>query len=235
MFFFRNIVVAASISLLAAPLFGQQAKTVERHGVSWNRYYLTWAMRPRWVFHQEIDYRFLTQTGAWHQLITHTHLHRQLGETTEVSAGFSRSETGAVSPDRPAAPHRLEWRFFQEMHLAQALGARVRLQHRYRLEQRFFKDNPTQPFTWRGRYRVQLTWPVASRWTLKAADEIMVNWGRYVVRNTFDQNRIYVGLEYAFSKQIRAEIGYMSLWQQSVSGDLYYLRDVGRVSVYQRF
>lgn len=231
---FRLVFLLALIALLAAiPLSAQPTRTMERVGVSWNRYYLTWNFRPRWAFHQEVDYRFLTANGAWHQLITHTHVHRRLGEGADASLGFSRSEVGAVGVGKQPFPHRLEWRLFQELHLLQALGSRVRLQHRYRTEQRFFLDSPTTPFTWRGRYRIQAAWMLpGGHWTLKAADEVMVNWGRHVVLNAFDQNRIYAGAEYVFSARARAEVGYMGQWQQTSDGMTYFWRDIVRASIY---
>lgn len=49
----------------------------------------------------------------------------------------------------------------------------------------------------------------------------------------FDQNRIYLGVEYPWSKQIATELGYIKIHQSKLSGG-YFDRDVIRFTFYHR-
>ncbi|MCS7035092.1 MAG: DUF2490 domain-containing protein [Saprospiraceae bacterium] len=213
--------------------FSQSPRTIDRHGVSWNRYYLTWSFRPNWTFHQEVDYRFLIKTGAWHQLALHTHVHYRPHTNAEFALGATRMENGDPVPSKTPYPHRVEWRAFQELHFWTPLVKPFTLHHRYRIEQRFLSGTKA-PFVWRGRYRVQFNWTLpAPKWTVHVANEAFLNWGRGVP-TVFDQNRTYVGLSCAFSTHLRVEVGYMMQWQQAGRPDLLYQRDIGRVSVFHQ-
>lgn len=212
---------------------GQKVQTIDRHSVSWNRYYLMWTFQPEWTFHQEIDYRFFLETGAWHQLALHTHVHYRTSSEIELALGISRMENGDATPSQRNSPHQVEWRTFQEFHFPTPLPTPFSLSHRYRIEQRYVK-NSAAPFVWRGRYRLQFNWTLPnSRWIIHASNEAFINWGRNI-SSVFDQNRTYVGLSYVFSWKLRLEAGYLMQWQQAGRPNLLYLRNVGRISVYHR-
>jgi hypothetical protein len=211
----------------------QLPKISDRHGVSWNRYYLLWRFRPNWAFHQEVDYRFLTANGVWHQLAVHTHVHYRLHVNAEAALGVTRMENGAPEPAKSPYPHRIEWRTFQELHLHTPLQKPISIQHRYRIEQRFLKGTGV-PFVWRGRYRLQINWTLPDPdWTVHIADEVFLNWGRGI-QTVFDQNRVYVGLSHAFSQGLRIEAGYMMQWQQAGNPHDLFLRDIVRLSIYHQ-
>jgi hypothetical protein len=50
------------------------------------------------------------------------------------------------------------------------------------------------------------------------ANEVLLNFGDKVVYNTFDQNRLFVGLGYQFNPHLNAQLGYMNVYQQEGSG-----------------
>ncbi len=211
----------------------QGPELLDRHGVLWNRYYLTWSFRPKWSFHQEVDYRFLTATGTWHQLVIHTHVHYRLHANAEIALGATRMENGDPKPSKNPYPHRIEWRTFQEAQFWTPLLPSFSFNHRYRVEQRF-SAKTSGPFAWRARYRIQLNWTTPKpAWTVHLANEVFLNWGHEIV-SIFDQNRIYVGVSHTFSPHLRAEVGYMVQWQQAGQPDLLYVRDIGRLSVFHQ-
>lgn len=64
------------------------------------------------------------------------------------------------------------------------------------------------------------------------ANELFLNFGEKVVYNTFDQNRLFVGLGYQFTKHLNAQLGYMNVFQQEASGNNYYSTDAIRLFVF---
>jgi hypothetical protein len=69
---------------------------------------------------------------------------------------------------------------------------------------------------------------------LKISNEILLNAGSKVVRNTFDQNRFYTGVNYAITKNISVECGYLNWFQQRPTGDQFYNRNILRLSLFHK-
>lgn len=104
-----------------------------------------------------------------------------------------------------------ENRIWQQFLWTQALGAGT-FSARSRLEQRFADSGDDVP--WRFRQFFKMSYPIAALPKVSAVawDEVFVNlddadWGP---QSGFDQNRAFVGAGYAFSKVVRAEVGYFN-------------------------
>lgn len=63
----------------------------------------------------------------------------------------------------------------------------------------------------------------------------MVQWGKGI-RQAFDQNRAWAGLDFTGGKDRRwnIEMLYLWLWQQSASGSTFYDRDIIRLTLGQQ-
>lgn len=63
------------------------------------------------------------------------------------------------------------------------------------------------------RYMAKLTVPLAGEWErpmfLAIYDEVMLNFGKEVGYNLFDQNRLYGALGFTFTPQLKLEVGYL--------------------------
>jgi hypothetical protein len=53
-------------------------------------------------------------------------------------------------------------------------------------------------------------------------DEVFLNFGERVVYNTFDQNRLFVGMGYQVNSHSNLQLGYMNVYQQESSGNNYF-------------
>ena len=53
------------------------------------------------------------------------------------------------------------------------------------------------------------------------ADELLVHFGKEIVYNTFDQNRIFIGISQKISRNLSLDFGYMLVYQQQYSGYQY--------------
>lgn len=128
----------------------------------------------------------------------------------------------------------------------------VSLTHRYpgsslflrvRNEQRFFNtvengeslDNNYMV----NRVRLLMSFSVpfkkGGRASLMIADEVHMNFGKSIVYNTFNQNRLTVGISSRLSKNWRFDTGYMMVYQQTAAGNVYNLNHTFRLFFYGNF
>jgi hypothetical protein len=68
---------------------------------------------------------------------------------------------------------------------------------------------------------------------LAAINEVFLNFGKNVVYNTFDQNRLFVGLGYQISSHMNVQLGYMNVYQQEASGSNYFSTHAVRLFLFQ--
>ena len=112
-------------------------------------------------------------------------------------------------------PHTDEFRIFEQFGLTNDIG-RVKIEHRYRIEQRFLS---TGEYRNRFRYRINAIVPLNNSeiknktFYTSLFDEIFVtNEGPY-----FEQNRIFLGLGYQFNSTLNVLVGYINRFDQSVA------------------
>jgi hypothetical protein len=145
------------------------------------------------------------------------------------------------------APSRSDWqsyvnehRIYQQAIFTTKLGSTNLLQ-RVRNEQRWQQiivdDKPTGNwrFTNRVRYLISVTIPVSkNEWLPKpvVAEEILFHFGKPIVYNTFDQNRLFVGIRQKLSSNLNFDFGYMNVYQQKFSGYQYDMNHTIRLFFY---
>jgi hypothetical protein len=56
------------------------------------------------------------------------------------------------------------------------------------------------------------------------SDEIMINGGNKIIKNTFDQNRVYAAVQVGVSPVVALELGYLNSFQEKARVD-YFNRD----------
>lgn len=127
----------------------------------------------------------------------------------------------------------------------QVLGKRSRLVNTVRLEERYRRKIKNADelgegyhFNFRARYNTLLFLPLSSNafapntLSFSVNDEILVNFGKQVVNNYFDQNRLLVGFAYHVTAMDYLHFGYMNLFQQLAAGNQYRMFHVARVYFY---
>ncbi|GAB3828334.1 DUF2490 domain-containing protein [Hymenobacter jeollabukensis] len=109
----------------------------------------------------------------------------------------------------------------------------ARLMQWVRLEERFRRHivgnerTAEFDFNWRTRYNLALFLPLTRRrfepgsWQVLLNNELMVNFGKEVRYNYFDQNRAFAGVVFQVSRQAQLQAGYMHLFQQLPAGSTY--------------
>jgi hypothetical protein len=68
--------------------------------------------------------------------------------------------------------------------------------------------------------------------SLVLSDEVLVQFGEQVVYNTFDQNRLFIGLKVPMGSKWSCDVGYMNILQQKATGYQYDVSHVFRLFFY---
>ncbi|ADQ81828.1 DUF2490 domain-containing protein [Riemerella anatipestifer] len=182
---------------------------------NWFIYFGNKKIDNRWNWHHEVQYRNFNFIGDTEQVLIRTGLGYNLTENNNnilLGAAFIYSEPYLANSDTKTSFN--EHRIYQQFITRQTFGA-VSLQHRYRFEQRFFEKD----FRLRLRYFIGLNVALNKKQMmdkavyLSAYNEIFIN----TENNIFDRNRLYGGLGYRFSKNVRTEVGVMNQSTSTVS------------------
>ncbi|GEC73373.1 hypothetical protein FFL01_29120 [Flavobacterium flevense] len=191
------------VLLLAANVNAQKTDTG-----NWFLYFGNQKINNRWNWHNEVQYRNYNFAGDLEQLLLRTGIGYNLSENNNnllLGYAYIHSEPYVAGTDDKLETD--EHRIFQQFISKQQFG-RINIQHRYRVEERFVKDD----FKLRLRYFLSLNIPINKKEMEKNAiyasayNEIFLN----TEQNQFDRNRLYGGIGYCFNKSIKVEAGIMS-------------------------
>jgi hypothetical protein len=180
---------------------------------NWFIYFGNQALTKKLNWHNEIQYRNYNFAGDLQQLMLRTGIGYNLSENNNnllIGYGYIHSEQYIKNSE--SKTDSKERRIFQQFITRQNFG-RFYLQHRYRLEERFMKDD----ILYRFRYFLALNIPLNNKTMVNntvyfsAYDEIFVN-GQSPV---YDRNRLYGGLGFYINKNFKFELGYMSQMLES--------------------
>ncbi|RCH56717.1 DUF2490 domain-containing protein [Mucilaginibacter hurinus] len=116
--------------------------------------------------------------------------------------------------DLDGPPTNLETRLWQQLTVNQFLD-RIKIEHRYRVEQRFFNTGYRNRF----RYRLNLAIPInhakigPKTWYGATFNEIFLN----NKAPHFERNRFYLGLGYQFNKSLSVQAGWMHQYNYTLT------------------
>jgi hypothetical protein len=223
----------------------QTKKNVDHQSLLWTRYYNQLTLNNKWSLHTEFDNRIFTNTNP---IKENLHVLRLQGRykinaNIELGGGFAYFAVTTQDPEVSFDFRIPEYRGQQDITWKQDFG-NYTLNQRFQIEERYIRNANKEgllsgtTYFWRFRYRLQgeySCWKKENQY-LKAIvhDELMINSGKNVVKNTFDQNRIYAALQYGVNKNIALELGYLKSFQQRASGVDYYDRDNIRFTVFHK-
>ncbi len=125
--------------------------------------------------------------------------------------------------------YAVENRIYQQIQIATKLG-KMNILNRLRNEQRWQEKIVNDQFTGEYKFtdRIRYLFSIATPFfknphypSLVLSDEILIQMGKEVVYNTFDQNRFFIGLRQPINHNLSFDIGYMEVFQQKASGYQY--------------
>ncbi|HMO62835.1 MAG TPA: DUF2490 domain-containing protein [Ferruginibacter sp.] len=203
----------------------QQVKQTETISRSWIGYFNQTRFSNKWGIWAEAQLRTKEDfVEGLSQGLVRAGLTYYISDAAKLTAGY------AYVNDFPASGHRNisvpEHRPWQQLQWHTKYGHK-RMMQWFRLEQRFKRrvkndDELSEDyvFTWRARYNFWYDIPlskkgiVANSWSVILNDEVHINFGKNIVHNYFDQNRLFVGFKYQFTENTNLQFGYMYLFQQ---------------------
>ncbi|TRX38836.1 DUF2490 domain-containing protein [Flavobacterium sp. ZT3R18] len=221
----------------------QTEKNVDHQSLLWTRYYSHLTLNNKWSLHTEFDNRVFLKPTEENLYLIRLQGRYKINNEFETGGGFAYFSVATQDPDVTNDFNVPEYRTQQDITWKQDIG-RVTLNQRFQVEERFIHNAnkeellPGTTFSWRFRYRLQgeySCWKKENQY-LKAIvyDELMINAGESIIKNTFDQNRIYAALQYGVNKNIALELGYLKSFQQRASGVDYFDRDIIRFTFFHK-
>ena len=175
---------------------------------NWFIYFGNQKINQNWNLHSEIQYRNYNFIGDTNQLLLRTGIGYNLTEdNNNFLLGYGFINTQKYIPNSGEKTDSNEHRIYQQFITKQKLG-KVLIHHRYRIEERFLKDD----FQLRFRYFLGLNIPINKKVMekntiyLSAYNELFIN----AESPLFDRNRLYGALGFVFNKNLKIETGFMA-------------------------
>jgi len=197
-----------------------QGRLSETNNIGWYNYFGTIRLTDKFSAHTEFQWRRDNLIQDRQQELTRVGINYQASSNVQLRAGYAYIETAnyGLLPLNSLGRSFTEHRTYQMATVSQSVGT-VQLSHRYMLEQRWIGrySSPSEetedvfPLTHRLRYmlRAQKSFGPNAPY-LAAYNEVMVQFGKNVGENVFDQNRLALLVGYTFSPKFRLEGGYLN-------------------------
>jgi len=133
-------------------------------------------------------------------------LQHQISEDITLGVGYGYFYTDSTFEDLVEENNFSENRILEEIAFKHNYK-KLNLQHRYRLEHRFFERKINKTVVNRFRYRLKLKYPIGKQWFLQAFNELFINFNDQI----FNQNRLFGALGYNINDHIAIQAGYMKI------------------------
>ena len=221
------------------------AKKITTRPVAWYGYINSLQLSPKWTLTTDIGERNYIDNGKQAQFLIRSKVNYVLGQNWDAGIGFAYFETKTFDPASTSTLGVPELRPFQEFNNKQKFN-KITLSHRYRIEERYFKktasDKLIDGYNFNFRFRYMFTFEYnlykskdnKKSFGIKAGDEIMVNAGKNIVNNMFDQNRLFAAVNYQPVNNLSFEIGYMNSFQEKSSGTQFNNANIYRLSIFHK-
>jgi len=203
------------VNIIIVRIYGQE-KNITYSNQQWIQYYNQTQLNEKWAILADVGIRRQNKLQDWSQALVRGGVSYTLNSTLQLAGGIAYF-TSFKNNERVAE----EKRCWEEFSLKQTVF-RFSIQHRFRLEERYFFTFSTKErsFNYRMRYRFYFTVPLNhSSLTDKTlyflgGDEIFLNFGKKVIYNMYDQNRVLAGLGYKFNDLFQISLTYVYQYAQ---------------------
>lgn len=234
----RILIITLAIVLMSMPLHAQQerpAKTINHQSQFWWSVNTSTRLSERMGLIADFHIRrnnFLEESNFYFARIGAAYW---VSDRLTLVAGYAHLWLNRTLADERNS-FQDENRIYQQVQWRQQIG-KVTFVQRIRNEQRWHEVLSETGgvlrtrFSNRVRFLSSLTFKLfenAKLPSLALANELHVHFGKEIIYNTFDQNRVFVGLKVPVAPKLKFDIGYMLVLQQRYSGDAYDLNNTFR-------
>ncbi len=225
----KNFGLVLSLLLVVGQQAFSQTKEFETEEQTWFAYFNQTRFTNKsglWVdLHLRLTGNFVDQPGITIARAGYTYY---LNDHAKLTAGYAFA-TRYSTTGGPNVPEHRPWQQIQwtEKKNWFTMMQWIRLEERFRQKVSAGELIDDYSFNYRIRYNMAFTIPlkgkqvVAKTPFLFANNEVMINFGKEIVNNYFDQNRAFVGFGYQFTSHLNAQLGYMYVFQQLPAGNEY--------------
>jgi Protein of unknown function (DUF2490) len=213
----RNCITALLL-LMSFCCTAQNDRVNDYNNINWAQLFMTKSINKKTDWLIEYQWRRTNGFKYWQQGLFRTALQFKPNSNVALAAGYAQAETFAYG-DYPIASNGTfpEHRLFEQVLLKQSLS-KLSISHRFRIEQRFIgrvkagthREIEDWLFSNRFRYMLKLQYPFSKNFYGWCGDELMLNAGKTVGVNIFDQNRIHLNLGYKVNNKMAVELGYIN-------------------------
>lgn len=143
-----------------------------------------------------------------------------LNDNVRLTAGYGYITAYSDSDEVPNIPEHRPWQqiqwFDKRKHFS--MMQYVRLEERFRRKSTGTELLDDYLFTYRFRYNIAFTIPLKAGGVQPKTpfafvnNEILINAGKKVMNNYFDQNRFFAGIGYQFTPTLNAQVGYLNVF-----------------------
>jgi hypothetical protein len=207
----RNIIIGLSLLVFSNTLLAQKEESLG----NWLMYFGTHKINEKFSLHYETQLRNYKVVSNFNQLLPRVGINYKIDENSMVTGGYALIPTQSQFNDGWNEYISVENRIWQQFILRNKVN-NIKLRHRYRLEQRWIKQDNFTDFKNRARYMISAKIPLSNKEDfpifLSIYDEIFLN----ISDAPFDQNRLFGAIVFQVNKSMNIQAGYL----RHRSGDL---------------
>lgn len=183
-------------------------------------------LNDKWSIYFDFGLRRTDWLNKWSQTLLRPGITYTVNGNVSITAGVAWFNNYTDKYVRP------EYRGWQQLLFTETYG-RIKVNHRLRAEQCFnqmvVKDKLVNDYKYNNRFRYQLNAQIALNkksienrtWYLNLSDEVMVNSGKEISVNYFDQNRLSAGIGYKLNDLLNLTVSYMNVFVQKSQANTY--------------
>ena len=227
--YLRYTLYLCILLLLPVLLNGQSQKVIYPHSVFWSKTEANQIFENKWGVGVDFVYRrknAFKQGSMFSERLRESirpWIHYQFSPYARFSLsplGYMYTHEYLANPEDAARlPYHEVRTTFQFFHHLKQLDGRIMHTWRYRYELRWQEQQNSEDYRFlnrfRFRYRIRYLFNTNDfyedgLWYAAISNEIGLNFGKSVVLNTFNQNRLYIGVGHRFLNAVRAELRYVN-------------------------
>ncbi|MCA8829790.1 DUF2490 domain-containing protein [Hymenobacter sp. BT728] len=238
----KRLLLFCGLLLLTRPLLAQ--KQYVREQQTWLGIFNQTRFSQHWGSWTDLHLRLHDHfVQASYQTVARVGLTYYLTDDVRLTGGYAyvhHYPDGARTVGQPEHRPWQQVQWFSKFPKARLMQW-VRLEERFRRTIRQNERTDDFDFNYRTRYNAALFLPLTKRgfepggWQFLLNNEVMMNFGKEIRLNYFDQNRLFAGVVYPFSKNAQLQAGYMHLFQQLPAGSTYRNQHTIRVFYFHNF
>jgi len=215
-------------------------KAIAHNNLVWFGDFAKGKLNDKWSIYFDFGFRRTHWLNKWSQILVRPGITYNLNSNVSATVGVAYFSHYTPTYIRP------EYRGWQQLLFSETFG-RVKVNHRLRAEQRFIQKAAAnvliEDYSYNNRFRYQLSLQFAlnrkliesKTLYLAISDEVLINSGKEIVNNYFDQNRLAIGVGFNLNERLNILVSYMNVFVQKPKVDSFESNNVLVLNLYHNF